>query len=1262
MGAGTTDRHAPFVPVIVRTWGEDEHHRRVEGSLVFIDVSGFTALSERLAEKGRIGAEEVAGVLNSTFTELLTIATSLGGDLLKFGGDALLLLFTGPDHPIRSASAAHSMRSRLRTVGHVDTPAGKVRLGMSVGVHSGHIDLFMVGDVHRELIVAGPSASTVVEMEGTADRGEILVSTGTAAALDARLLGDAKGNGRFLARSPHIDAIAMDARPAIGLAEPFVPVALRKVVATPAGDGEHRIMTVGFIHFTGTDELIAADGPEALWTELNTLVAASQNAAAAFGVAFLASDIDGDGGKLILTAGAPMTTGSDEEQMLRATRMILDTHEGLPIQVGVNRGPAFAGDVGAPFRRTYTVIGDAVNLSARVMARAEPGELLATEPVLENSAALFELRELEPFMVKGKSQPVNAWAVAAMTGRRSAPTADELPFIGRESDLDAATNALTDDATGLIDVIGAPGIGKSRFVRALRRRNKEVTWYFAASERFEASNPYFPFQRLLRDVLGIDVRERRKRAGRALTRAVAAADEALVPWIPLLATVLDVPAEPTPEVDQLEPRFRKRRTHETVVRLLDATLTGPAALIFEDAHWLDDASHDLIEHLAGAAAGKAWNLITVRQPTDLTIAAGDRVEIELGPLSTEASTGLATQALEDHPLLDRELERLVERSGGNPLFLIELVSTVISGDGELPDSVEGLVMTRIDRLEPAQRQMLRYASVAGASFDLTLLCAAIGDILPEAASPEAWSALREFVVPRSSGQYRFRQEVFHDVAYSGLPYRTRRKLHERIGAAIEEAADRTEAVASRLAFHYSRAQVHDKAWNYARLAGDRLRVQLVPHEAADNYKVALASARSAGIPETEIRVVSECFGDMSELAGLYDQANEGFGNARRLLERIDDHAGSARLMRKQGMLREKSGKYSQALRWFSRGLRRLESHTGPDDLAEEAEISNAYAGVLVRQARYTKSIGWSERALDAAGGPREASQRAHALTLLGLAHRQQGHVAEGAEFTERALDAYRELGDLVGQANALNNLGGDAYYLQDWKRAADLWEQSTEARQKVGDVVGAAMAAHNIAVIRSDQGRWDEADELFHRVRRVLRAAGYSLGVAVVTSNMGRVAARDGRHAEAEELLGRAIERLTDMGADFFGLEARLRVAELHVFCGATDLAREALDDARALIAKVGTDHIRTWQDRLIGYVALQEGDVDEAASHFQTSQVTAVDADAQYELGLTLTAQARLSELRGDDAAGLLRNAAEILERLGVVKNPDVPLPSRVR
>ena len=135
---------------------------------------------------------------------------------------------------------------------------------------------------------------------------------------------------------------------------------------------------------------------------------------------FLASDIAADGGKIILTAGVPQATGNDEEQMLLALREIVSADQDLPLQVGVNWGPVFAGEIGPGYRRTYTVMGDTVNLAARLMAKAPVREVLATRELLEGSRTLFEVRELEPFLVKGKKLPVQAFAIGDPTGSRSA--------------------------------------------------------------------------------------------------------------------------------------------------------------------------------------------------------------------------------------------------------------------------------------------------------------------------------------------------------------------------------------------------------------------------------------------------------------------------------------------------------------------------------------------------------------------------------------------------------------------------------------------------------------------------------------------------------------------------------------------------------------------------------------------------------------------------------------------------------------------------
>jgi class 3 adenylate cyclase len=188
----------PYVPRLVADWATEAAHQRwrvVDGSLLFVDVSGFTKLSERLARHGKVGAEEVVDVIGGCFTALLAVAYEGGGSLLKFGGDALLLLFTGPDHATRAAGAAVGMQRRLAQVGRLETSAGRVVLRMSAGVHSGEFGCFLVGDSHRELLLAGPAVTTTVAMESAASAGQVIVSHATAAALPGVLLGEPLGPG-----------------------------------------------------------------------------------------------------------------------------------------------------------------------------------------------------------------------------------------------------------------------------------------------------------------------------------------------------------------------------------------------------------------------------------------------------------------------------------------------------------------------------------------------------------------------------------------------------------------------------------------------------------------------------------------------------------------------------------------------------------------------------------------------------------------------------------------------------------------------------------------------------------------------------------------------------------------------------------------------------------------------------------------------------------------------------------------------------------
>ena len=332
------------------------------------------------------------------------------------------------------------MRRRLRDVGRIEVPGAKVTLRMSQGVHCGEFHFFAAGTSHVEFLPTGPGWSRLVAMEHAAEAGEILLSTEAAAFLPGRCLGKAKGPGVLLQREPtsHTARMPLKPRPALpqeAIARCLSP-AIRAHVLSGDVASEHRAVTIAFIRYQGIDALIGRSGPRAAGEALHRLMGVVEAATEEQEVTLLASDVDADGGKLILTAGAPKSTGDDEERMLLALRRIVEADLPMPIRIGVNRGSVFAGDIGPVYRRTYTVMGDAVNLAARLMAKAEPGHIYATASVLDRSNTLFETVELAPFAVKGKAQPVQAWSVGRAKGSRTRQvTLKRLPLIGRDAEL-----------------------------------------------------------------------------------------------------------------------------------------------------------------------------------------------------------------------------------------------------------------------------------------------------------------------------------------------------------------------------------------------------------------------------------------------------------------------------------------------------------------------------------------------------------------------------------------------------------------------------------------------------------------------------------------------------------------------------------------------------------------------------------------------------------------------------------------------------------
>jgi class 3 adenylate cyclase/tetratricopeptide (TPR) repeat protein len=1262
----------PYIPRAVVDWLRTEPGRtweEVEGTLAFVDISGFTAMSERLARQGKVGAEEVTEVMNNTFTRLLDVAYANGGGLVKFGGDALLLLFTGENDTARAARAAFGMRKALRDLGPPRTSAGPVTLRMHVGIHTGTFHFFLVGSSHRELLVTGPAATETVGLEDVSEAGDILLSPAAAAKLPGQVIGDTKGGGILLRSDVALRKVEAAPLPPLRGVDDLeighcVPAPIRQHLAAGPAEPEHRQATIAFVHFDGTDALIDEEGPAAAAEALEELVVTVQEAADEHEVCLFESDIDADGGKLVLVAGVPQSAGGDEERMLRTLCAVAAADLRLPLRIGTHRGRVFAGEVGAQFRRTYTILGETAAVAARLMARAAPGQVLATPDVLERSRTTFDSTELEPFKVKGKSEPLRAHDVRAVAGTREVAER-HLPFVGRERELAVVGAALAPVRMGFgsfVELTGEPGMGKSRLVEELRGQCPDLRHVQTACEQYEQATAYFGFRGLLRALLDVTVDGNPSHTTELLHDRLSEIAPELVPWIPLLAIPLDVEVRGTREVDELQPAFRRARLHGVVEELLAALLPDPALLVFEDVHWMDEASCDLLRHLGGQVSRRPWLICATRRPVPGGFAAAEGVPplpamtIQLEPLTDEAATALV-EAGAEAGLFQHEVAAITERAGGNPLFLQELVASPRAEEEEpLPESVESVMTTRIDKLQAGDRTLLRYAAVMGATFSGDLIGEVLVDDPDASADSEAWDRLTEFVErdPYTPGAFRFRHALFRDAAYEGLSYRRRRELHARVGEAYERRyPESTAEHAELLSLHFFHAQVWEKAYAYSLTAGERAQAKFANVEAASFYRRALEIAKHLDLADEDESALWEALGDVSELAGLYDDAKAAYRSARNAAP-ADGVAGTMLLL-KEGVIRERAARYADALRWYNRGLQAAE------EIADEAqrryvrhELNLAYAGVRLRQGNFVDCIAWCRKVVDdAAPGP-ELPALAHAYYLMHLAYTSLDSPEKGA-LRGLALPIYEELGDLLGQANVLNNLGIDAYYDGRWDESLTLYRRSKELRERIGDVVGVATITSNIGEIKSDQGHLGPAEQAFQETLEVCERAGYRYMAALATSNLGRVEARQGRFDEAKQLLVKALAEFHEIKAGSFVLETKARLAERAALAGEPDEAIHQADETLRALAETGSaPTILAMLHRVRGYALVQLDDADGAQQCYEESIRVARENGRTYELALSLDALAQLRSRDGSDAEAA--EASELFDALGIVATPPVP------
>lgn len=862
---------------------------RLQGAALLADLSGFTRLTATLAEElgPRRGAEALIGHLDRVFTLLISAVHAFDGDVILFNGDAITCWFPENDQPsatsaepaaVRATRCALAMQAAMSELASVTTPAGTViPLAIKVGIAAGPARRFLLGDPDAYVIesLAGRTLDRMAQAEELAKRGEVIVSSEVASQLPPEQvrLGEwqAFGDEQYVAvlawSGPEVSNPANELLPITDeLAQCWLlpPVAQRIGEGSEAFLADLRPTVTMFLGFSGIDY----DGDDAAGHKLNQFVVAAQAILDRY-EGYLLQVTMGDKGSLMnLSFGAPIAHENDSERAAAAAlslNRLIDEFDFLDgLRIGISRGVVYSGAYGSPQRRTYSLLGSEVNVASRLMTAAAPGSILVSDFVADDIDSSFTLEPLAPVAVKGIDNPIPVWC---LTGRRSSVGGESLARSGQvammgrsiEQELIAAKlSELCGGASNILFIEGNAGVGKSLLIADLliqtdEQDESEIVILAGAGDAIEQTTPYLAWQPILQQIVSRATALSADADIEARTHALLNwLDPELRPLAPLLNPLLGLRLPETQLTEQMSGEGRLLNTQELILSMLRTVTEGlPLLLVIDDAHWLDSLSIGLVRR-ASRELDPALIVIAMRPFADATSpiledlrSSPDTVRLLLGTLPKAETEQVIARQLGSESVRRDVLDFIYSKAEGHPYFTVELanalrdaglltseagVAQFVSGSDmavvDFPDTIQGVITSRIDRLEPQEQLTVKVASVIGRLFAYRVL----RDVYP---THQDAGQIRnnldqlerlDLTTLESTDPdltYLFKHIVTQEVVYGMMTTTQRRQLHENIALRYEGTMGSGDSrTIPLLAYHWSRAGDRVKAATYFGRAGE----------------------------------------------------------------------------------------------------------------------------------------------------------------------------------------------------------------------------------------------------------------------------------------------------------------------------------------------------------------------------------------------------------------------------------------------------------